>query len=63
MVKLPALEGKEVQRLVEAIEYYCAHVTDAGREPEDVQPYEHLAVMLRQRAKLSPANELQSHLT
>ena len=46
MVKLPNLDNEEVQRIVEALEHYCAHLRDAQRE--DAR-YVDLAEMLRRR--------------
>lgn len=48
MVKLPDLELKEVERIVEALDHYCAalHVT----QREDTPEYARLAKMLKRRA-------------
>ena len=50
MVKLPNLERKEVERIVEALDYYCATLcaTQSGDTPE----YARLAEMLKRRARI-----------
>lgn len=54
MVKLPGLELKEVERIVDALEHYGAQNVDA---PE----YARLAEMLRRKARIkSPSSVLCS---
>jgi hypothetical protein len=51
MVKLPSLELKEVQRIVEALDYYRA--ARRAAQPEDTEEYAGLVEMLKRRAGLT----------
>jgi hypothetical protein len=50
MVKLPNLELKEVERIVEALDYYCSALSAA--KSEDTPEYAQLVEMLKRRAGL-----------
>ncbi len=50
MVKMPNLERKEVERIVEALDYYCAIL---GSDPnKDAAEYARLAEILKRRAHI-----------
>jgi hypothetical protein len=48
MVKLPNLELKEVERIIEALDHYCAALS--ATQSEDTPEYARLAEMLKRRA-------------
>lgn len=51
MVKMPNLERREVERIVEALDYYCAAL--CADQCEDATEYARLAEMLKRRARIS----------
>jgi hypothetical protein len=50
MVKLPNLERKELERIVEALDHYCAALCVI--QSEDTAEYTRLAEMLKRRVGL-----------